>query len=324
MSAPANLHFHDLQPTLADFRASVLAGLARTPKRLPPKLFYDARGSDLFDAITTLPEYYPTRTEIGLLRRHGAEMARLLGDDVLLIELGSGSDVKIRVLLAALRPRVYMPVDISHTHLLNAATAIAEAHPELAVHAVCADYAQPLILPTVQGQHRRAAFFPGSSIGNFEPAQAATLLRRIADMLAPGGRLIVGVDLKKDTALLQAAYNDRQGVTAAFNRNLLARINHELDADFDLAAFDHRAFYNPALGRIEMHLVASRAQRIRVNGRKYDFAAGESIHTENSYKYGIAEFQGLAAAAGYVAERVWQDDAALFSVHCLRTGSACL
>lgn len=317
-NAPANFHFHDLQPAAADFHAEVIAGLSQPKKCLSPKFFYDQRGSQLFDAITRVPEYYPTRTEIGLLQRHGPDMAELLGNDGLLFELGSGSDTKIRVLLNALQPQVYTPIDISRTHLQLAAGAIAEDHPELEVHAICADYSRPLDLPDAVELRQRAAFFPGSSIGNFEPAQARGLLRRIAALLDPGGSLLVGVDLKKDPALLHAAYNDRAGVTAEFNLNLLMRINRELDADFDIEAFRHHAFYNETLGRVEMHLVAATAQRVRIDGHCFDFQAGESIHTENSYKFSVEEFQALAAQAGLSSVRVWQDDEALFSVHCLR------
>lgn len=314
---PANFHFHDLQPA-ADFRADVIAGLGRERKCLSPRFFYDTRGSRLFDAITRVPEYYPTRTEIGLLQRHGPEMAEMLGNHGLLFELGSGSDTKIRVLLNALRPRVYTPIDISRAHLRQAAGAIAQDHPELEVHAVCADYSRPLALPDAIELRRRAAFFPGSSIGNFEPAQARDLLRRIAALLDPGGSLLVGVDLKKDPALLHAAYNDSAGVTAEFNLNLLTRINRELNADFEVAGFGHHAFYNETLGRVEMHLIAAAAQRVRIDGHCFEFQAGEHIHTENSYKFSVEEFQSLAAQAGLSSVRVWQDDAALFSIHCLR------
>jgi dimethylhistidine N-methyltransferase len=297
-----------------------MAGLERESKCLPPKLFYDARGSQLFDAITRLPEYYPTRTEVGLLQRHGDEMAGMLGHDGLLFELGSGSDIKIRVLLEALQPQAYAPIDISREQLRLSAGAIAQDHPELEVHAICADYSKPLALPGFFDAQRRAAFFPGSSIGNFDPAQAQALLQGIARRLGPDGRLLIGVDLKKDPALLHAAYNDSEGVTAEFNLNLLTRINRELDADFDVAAFRHRAFYNEHLGRIEMHLVAAAPQHVRIDGRCFAFRAGEGIHTENSYKYSVGEFQALAAGAGMTAMGVWQDDDALFSVHCLRSG----
>jgi L-histidine Nalpha-methyltransferase len=316
-TAPANFHFHDLQPAPEDFHADVVAGLSRETKRLSPKFFYDERGSQLFDAITALPEYYPTRTEIGLLRRHGDEMSEMLGDDGLLFELGSGSDIKIRVLLDALQPEAYAPIDISREHLRLSAGAIAQDHPELEVHAICADYSGPLELPGFYDAQRREAFFPGSSIGNFDPTQARDLLRRISGLLSPDGRLLIGVDLKKDPEVLHAAYNDSQGVTAEFNLNVLMRINRELDADFDVAAFRHKAFYNETLGRVEMHLVAAAPQHVRINGRYFEFQTGESIHTENSYKYSIGEFQALAAEAGLTSVRVWQDDDALFSVHCL-------
>jgi dimethylhistidine N-methyltransferase len=315
---PVNFHFHDLHPATEDFHAQVIAGLSQQTKRLPPKFFYDERGSQLFDAITRLPEYYPTRTEIDLLQRHGADMAEMLGNDGLLFELGSGSDIKIRVLLDALQLQTYAPIDISREPLRLSAGAIAEDHPQLEVHAICTDYSKPIDLPGVFDDERRLAFFPGSSIGNFDPLQACNFLRRIAKLLGPDGRLLIGVDLKKAPARLHAAYNDRQGVTAQFNLNLLTRINRELDADFDLEAFRHMAFYNEKLGRIEMHLLAAEPQHVRVDGCCFDFMAGESIHTENSYKYSIEEFQALAAQAGLASLRVWQDDDALFSVHCLK------
>jgi dimethylhistidine N-methyltransferase len=313
----ANLHFHDLHPTPADMRAEVLAGLALPQKRISPKFFYDAEGSRLFDAICELPEYYPTRTEIGILRDHGAEMAGLLGRDALLIELGSGSSLKIRTLLEALRPAVYMPVDISREHLLQSAADLAEAFPTLSVHAVCADYSSAFVLPVDDHEHPRAAFFPGSSVGNFDPDAAVVLLSRVGALLGPGGRLLVGVDLRKDMGVLERAYNDADGVTAAFNLNLLARINRELDGNFDLDAFRHQAFFDEALSRIEMHLVSTRAQRVGVAGQAFDFAEGESIHTECSYKYSVEGFHALAAQAGLMPERVWTDPNELFSVHCL-------
>jgi dimethylhistidine N-methyltransferase len=317
VSTPPNLHLHDLAPPPDDFRAAVLAGLASRPRRLSPKFFYDARGSQLFDAITRLPEYYPTRTEIALLREHGAEIAALLGDDCVLVELGSGSDVKIQVLLDALRPRAYVPIDISREHLWRSARATAEAHPHIAVHALCADYTRAFALPAAVARLRRAAFYPGSSIGNFAPAQAVALLRGVAALLGAGGRLLIGVDLKKDVARLEAAYDDAQGVTAQFNRNVLVRMRDELGADIDPDGFRHRAFYDAAAGRIEMHLVATRAQTVRIGDACFGFAAGDDIHTENSYKYDVAEFGALAAAAGFATLRVWRDRDALFSVHCL-------
>jgi dimethylhistidine N-methyltransferase len=316
--AAGTIRFFDYRPTPADVRAEVLEGLAAPVKRLSPKLFYDRRGSQLFDAITELPEYYPTRTEIGILREHGSEMADRIGRDNILIELGSGSSLKIQTLLAALRPRVYLPVDISKEHLLESAHALAERFPGLSIRAACADYSADFRLPLEPEWTDLAAFFPGSSIGNFDPDDARLLLGRVATLLGPGGRLLIGVDLPKDPAILNAAYDDAQGVTAAFNLNLLTRINRELDGDFDLATFAHRAFFNVADSRVEMHLVSLVDQRVRVAGHSFSFLAGETIHTERSYKYGIEPFQRLAAEAGYLSEEVWTDPAELFSVHCLQ------
>lgn len=313
-----NFHFHDVQPAAEAFQAEVMAGLSRKDRSLPPKFFYDERGSQLFDAITRLPEYYPTRTEIALLRRYGEDMAGMVGNDSLVFELGSGSDTKIRVLLDPLQPQAYAPIDISREHLRLSAGAIAQDYPQLEVHAICADYSRPIDLPDLPNARLRAVFFPGSSIGNFNPEQSRDLLRRIARLLGPDGRLLIGVDLKKDPALLHAAYNDDQGVTAQFNRNLLARINRELGADFDVTAFRHDAFYNEKLGRIEMHLIATAPQHVRIDGSSFEFQTGEGIHTENSYKYSIEEFGELAAQAGLASLRVWQDDDALFSIHCFR------
>ncbi|MEY6433478.1 L-histidine N(alpha)-methyltransferase [Thioalkalicoccus limnaeus] len=310
--------FYDYHPTPADVRSEVLAGLAQPVKRLPPKLFYDQEGSRLFDAITELPEYYPTRTEIGILRRHGAEIAAWLGPDAVLIELGSGSSLKIQTLLAALRPRVYLPVDISRQHLRESAHALAAQFPALAIRAVCADYSVPFELPLEPHWDHLAAFFPGSSIGNFEPADARRLLRQVAERLGDGGRLLIGVDLRKDARILDAAYNDDQGVTATFNLNLLWRINRELDGDFDPHQFRHRAFFNSAASRVEMHLVSQVDQQVEIAGQGFGFARGESIHTENSYKYGIEDFRELARGAGFRPEEVWTDPDRYFSLHGLR------
>jgi dimethylhistidine N-methyltransferase len=311
------VHFHDLHPTPADMRAEVLAGLALPQKRIAPKFFYDAPGSRLFDAICELPEYYPTRTEIAILREYGSAMAERLGRDALLVELGSGSSLKIRVLLEALRPAVYMPVDISREHLLQSAQALAERFPELQVHAVCADYSVPFELPVDDHDHPRAAFFPGSSVGNFEPADAERFLRRVGNMLGGGGRLLIGVDLVKERQRLEDAYNDAAGTTAAFNLNLLRRINHELGGHFDLNAFRHQAFFDAELSRIEMHLISTCDQTVHLGGQSFGFREGESIHTECSYKYRIEGFHALARRAGFEPEQVWTDPDALFSVHCL-------
>lgn len=310
--------FHDYHPAADDLLGEVLNGLGCRPKRLSPKFFYDRRGSRLFDAITRLPEYYPTRTEIGILRKQGEAIAEHLGHDSVLIELGSGSPQKIRVLLDSLHPAVYMPVDISGEHLRESASHIARDYPDVQVEAVCADYSASLQLPELPEEAARAAFFPGSSIGNFEPAAAVDLLRNVGEVLGPGGAMLIGVDLKKDLQKLEAAYNDTRQLTAAFNLNLLTRINREAAADFDITRFDHQAFYNQAEGRIEMHLASTCAQQVRVDGRRFEFGAGETIHTENSYKYSVEEFLELGWAAGFEAEQVWTDPEVLFSVHCLR------
>ena len=312
------IHFYDLHPAAADFKSEVLSGLARSPRKLSPKFFYDHHGSQLFEAITELPEYYPTRAEISILEEHGETIADFLGQDCLLLELGSGSSKKIRVLLDALKPAAYMPMDISREHLLDSAQALVADYPALEVHAACADFATDFELPYCPEHLPRAAFFPGSSIGNFEPAQALKLLQRIADYVGEGGKLLIGVDLKKDAGILHAAYNDEQQVTAAFNLNLLQRINRELGADFDLQAFSHNAFYNAGESRVEMHLVSRSEQTVTVAGHTFDFAEGETIHTESSYKYDVEEFLSLATQAGFASDQVWTDDQRLFSVHCLR------
>ncbi len=314
----SELRFYDLHPPAADLRREVLTGLGGDPRAISPKFFYDRRGSHLFEAITDTPEYYPTRTEIGILERCSGEIAELLGERCLLVELGSGSSRKIRLLLDRLQPAAYVPVDISRDFLREAAGELADEYPAVEIHATCADYSRPLELPYCPEHLPRAAFFPGSSIGNFEPAAAERLLANVARSLGPRGRLIVGVDLQKPAALLDAAYNDAEGLTAEFNRNLLRRINRELGADFDADAFEHEAFYNSVAGRVEMHLVSSTAQRVRVDGHSFDFAPGEGIHTENSYKYTVAGFHALAARAGFRAEKVWTDPEQLFSVHCLK------
>ncbi len=315
---PATVRFYDFHPAVDDIRAEVLEGLNRKPKQIPPKYFYDQRGSRLFDAITELPEYYPTRTELAILEDRGQAIADFLGDNSVLVELGSGSSHKIRVLLDALQPAAYVPVDISRDHLLDSAEALARDYPDLEVHAACTDYSDDFQLPELPEALSRVAFFPGSSIGNFEPRDARTLLRRVGRHLGMDGKLLIGVDLKKDNEILHAAYNDKQQITAAFNLNLLRRLNRELDADFDLEQFSHHAFFNEPAGRVEMHLVSGADHRVNVAGQPIDFKAGESVHTENSYKYSVDEFQLLAADSGFVAEKVWTDENGLFSVHCLR------
>jgi L-histidine Nalpha-methyltransferase len=314
------LDLSDLLPTAEHARAEILAGLKSTPKRLSPKFFYDETGSALFDEICEQPEYYPTRTELAIMQAHAPDMAAALGSGVMVVELGSGSSVKIRLLLDALdKPSAYVPVDISREHLAQAAHRINEAYPSLEVLPVSADFTQPFRLPRARQRAQRVVvYFPGSTIGNFEPMAALRLLEMIRMRVGEGGGLLVGVDLKKEAALLNAAYNDAAGVTARFNRNILAHINHVADARFDAERFEHRAFYNPSLGRIEMHLVSPVAQRIQVAREMIEFAAGESIHTENSYKYSLAEFASLANRAGFVVDGLWTDARQLFSVQLLR------
>lgn len=313
--------FHDYHPEVEDFEAAVIAGLGATPKTLPCKYFYDQRGSALFDRICNLDEYYVTRTEIGLLERYAGEMAALMGDGCHLIEFGSGSPRKVPLLLDALSDiAAYTAIDISREHLLSSTRALAEARPMLEVNAICADYTAPLDLPPPKSRPdaKPAVYFPGSSVGNFDPDGARTFLRRTAKMLRAGGELMIGVDLKKDLDILHAAYNDRDGVTAAFNLNVLERINTELGANFDIDAFSHDAFYNAQQGRIEMNLRSLCTQSVRLGRLEFGFADGERIHTENSYKYTVEEFQQLAGDAGFVPVHVWLDDDRLFSIHYLR------
>jgi L-histidine N-alpha-methyltransferase len=301
------------------FRADVLRGLRLPEKELPCKYFYDEIGSELFERITELEEYYPTRIELGIMARHAPEMARLAGPRCLLIEYGSGSSTKTRRLLDHLEALAgYVPIDVSATHLRRSARKLAAEYPELHVRPVCGDFTRPLTLPDLPGlASRRVVYFPGSTIGNLTPDQAIALLRRTARLLGPGGGLLLGADLQKDARVLEAAYNDARGVTAAFNRNLLVRINRELGGDFAVDAFDHRAFYNSAAGRIEMHLVSRRHQRVNIGAEEFFFAAGESIRTEYSYKYAPPILRELAAAAGFVVTQAWLDERNYFSVSFL-------
>ncbi|MEE3326529.1 MAG: L-histidine N(alpha)-methyltransferase [Myxococcota bacterium] len=298
------------------FLAEALDGLTRQPKTLPCKYFYDERGSALFEDICEQPEYYPTRTELRIMEEHAPEMARALGPELVLIEYGSGSSRKTRVLLEALEnPAAYLPIDISKDALFPSAESIAKEYPKLAVLPICGDYLDPIPLPkATPAESKRAVYFPGSTIGNFVPHEAVAFLRRMAEQVGAGGAVLIGVDLKKDARTLELAYDDRAGVTAAFNLNLLVRINRELGADFALDAFRHEARWNEAEGRVEMHLVANQACEVRVGSERVAFEAGESIHTENSYKYEISEFEALAARAGLRGDRRWMDRDEKFSV----------
>jgi len=312
------IHFHDFHPALGDFKADILAGLKAEQKHIAPKYFYDTQGSMLFDRICQLPEYYLTRTEIGLLKQYGAQIADSIGPDTMLFELGSGSSSKIRLLLEAIRPKCYVPMDISRDHLYRSADLLAKDYPWLEIHAICVDYAGYWNLPPGLKGKNRIAFFPGSSIGNLTSEEAVGLLRRIALLVSDDGGLLIGVDLVKDIGVLEAAYNDQQKVTAAFNKNLLVRLNRELGANFQVDRFQHRAFYNRDLDRIEMHLASEGEQVISIAGELIHFKAGETIHTENSHKYSIAGFQRLALRAGFHPVKVWTDPDDLFSIHYLQ------
>jgi dimethylhistidine N-methyltransferase len=323
MPAPS-YQYEDRKPASASFLEDVLAGLASSPKTLPPKYFYDERGSHLFDRICELPEYYPTRTELAMLKASGSEIAARVGPDAAVVEYGSGSGRKTAVLVESVRPLAYVAIDIADQQLRQAVSSLAAAFPQVRMIAVCADYTQQLDLPSLDGHavRRRLVFFPGSTIGNFSVAEARTFLVNARAVAGRGGAMLVGVDLKKDPAVLHAAYNDAQGVTAAFNLNVLRRINEELGGDFELEAFEHRAFYNAAAGRIEMHLLSTRRQAVRIGSRTFTFEPGETIHTENSYKYSVEEFQSLAQAAAFDAEHCWVDPDRLFSIHYLTVPGA--
>ncbi len=314
----AALTLIDLKPDQVDMYAEVLEGLSAVPKTLPPKFFYDERGSALFEQITELADYYPTRTEVAILEQHRASIAEAVGAESFLIEYGSGESVKSRILLEALRPVGYMPVDISRNHLLEASRALASEFEWLNIYPTCADYSRAFPLPDVANGHRRVAFFPGSSVGNFEPDDAVTFLKEIANVVGPGGALLIGVDTKKEPAVLQRAYDDPGGVTAQFNRNVLRHINAELGADFDPAAFDHLARYDAQLGRVEMHLVSTKPQQVNVAGTNVEFAQGEALHTENSYKYAPEEFDVLAQRANFGVQQRWTDEQGWFAVTLYR------
>jgi dimethylhistidine N-methyltransferase len=308
----------DSRETESPFARDVIAGLTARPKRLPPKYFYDEAGARLFEDITALPEYYLTRSELEILHRRAPEMARFFPADSALIEFGSGSSRKVRILLeAAPTIAAYVPVDISSEMLVQEAEELRRDYPRLAVLPVEADFTQPFALPAAAAGMAHTGFFPGSTIGNFEPHEACAFLRHAGRMLGRGASLIIGVDLVKDASILNAAYDDAAGVTAKFNLNLLARINRELGADFDLASFSHEAFYNSERHRIEMHLASKKRQKVRVAGRAIEFRAGETIHTENSYKYTLESFGALARGSGWNPVAAWTDAGANFSIHAM-------
>jgi dimethylhistidine N-methyltransferase len=309
----------DLKPDLGSIRDAVLGGLSADPKWLPAWLFYDGKGSRLFEAICEQPEYYPTRTELAILKANGPDIAATLGEGCTLVELGSGSPRKATVMLRLLRqPDGYIAIDVSAVQLRQAVTALAREFPRVPMTGICADFGEDAELPLEQnaGDGPMVGFFPGSTVGNMAPDEARDFLAAWSRRLRGGGMLI-GVDLVKDPAILDAAYNDAAGVTAAFNRNVLVHIGRRLASTLDPDDFRHRAFFNPDASRVEMHLVTDQALSAQVEGRRFDFAAGESIHTESSYKYSVEGFQALAASAGFRPQRVWTDPREWFSVHYL-------
>jgi len=299
-----------------NFRFEVLAGLAKSPRQLPCKYFYDEHGAKLFRQICDLPEYYITRTEIEILRLHGAEMAKTLGSQIELIGLGTGAGTKTRILLEELsEPCVYVPIDISKGQLEKSSARFRKMFPALQILPVAADYLEPFELPLPRKLSSRSViYFPGSTIGNFEPDRAGEFLSRLAELAGEDSGLLIGVDLQKDRHVIEAAYNDSAGVTAQFNKNLLTRINRELGGDFDLAHWQHYAIYNPAEGRIELYLISEIDQAVKIGGNVFKFSAGEKILTEYSYKHTIGGFITLARQAGFHFEKIWTDDASLFGV----------
>jgi dimethylhistidine N-methyltransferase len=305
---------HAVQP--AAFLDDVLEGLSQPAKRLPCKYFYDARGCRLFDAICELEEYYPTRTELAIMRRHVDEMVARIGPRAMVIELGSGSSTKTRVLLDRLpQPAAYVPVEIAREHLATAAAQLRARYPRLQIHPLCADFTADFDLPECGAEPlRRVAYFPGSTLGNFEPEEAEALLTRLAGLVGEGGGLLIGLDLQKDRRILEAAYNDAAGVTAEFNLNLLIRINRELAGNFRLNQFHHAAFYNETAGRIEMHLVSGCRQTAHVAGQAFHFVRGETICTEYSHKYNLPQFRRTAIRAGFQHVQTWTDPQPWFAV----------
>jgi L-histidine Nalpha-methyltransferase len=299
------------------FARDVVDHLSQAPKRLSPKYFYDSTGSELFEQITRLPEYYPTRTELGILRDRGSAISAIIPDGAALVEFGAGATTKVRLLLNQCAFGAYVPVDISGEFLEAQAGALRQDFPTLNVYPVAADFTAPFALPEAVRAMPKVGFFPGSTLGNFEPHEACAFLRSARDILGKDAQMVIGVDLEKDERMLHDAYNDAAGVTARFNLNVLHRINRELGGDFDIGAFTHRAIYNRERHRIEMHLISRKAQTARVLGRKFSFRAGESIHTESSYKYSLERFTALARGSGWTTRESWTDGAGMFSVHAL-------
>jgi dimethylhistidine N-methyltransferase len=314
-AALAKAHRFDEQTTA--FAGDVIDDLSQHPKRLSPKYFYDATGSELFEQITLLPEYYPTRTELGILRDRASEVAAIIPKGAALVEFGAGATTKVRLLLEQCAFGAYVPVDISGDFLKAQADALRKDFPALSVYPVAADFTAPFALPDAVKAMPKVGFFPGSTLGNFEPHEACAFLRSAGEILGKDARMVIGVDLEKDERVLYDAYNDAAGVTARFNLNVMVRINRELGGNFDTNAFMHRAIYNRDRHRIEMHLISKKAQTVRVLGRSFSFRAGETIHTENSYKYSLERFKALAQGSGWTPRESWTDPDGMFSVHAM-------
>src|SRR5262245_58535032 len=317
VAAVARKRLLQQSPEVSEFESDVLEGLRAVRKSVPAKYFYDAAGSHLFERITELPEYYPTRCEMRILRRQAGEIAKLIPQGAALVEFGSGSSKKARILLKAVAPKLaaYVPVDICGEMIEQEAADLRPDFPHLKVLPVTADICKPFALPQeAKVAPARVGFFPGSTIGNFEPYEAAGFLRNAANILGKGAILLVGADLIKSVEVLNAAYNDAEGVTAQFNLNLLARINRELGGTFRLDSFEHHAFYNRERHRIEMHLASLKRQRVKIAGETIDFRAGETIHTENSYKYSVESLAALARGVGWLPARAWTDSQKYFSI----------
>jgi dimethylhistidine N-methyltransferase len=314
-AALAKAHRFDEQTSA--FASDVIDNLAQHPKRLSPKYFYDAAGSELFEQITLLPEYYPTRTELSILRDRGSAISAIIPSGAALVEFGAGATTKVRLLLNQCAFGAYVPVDISGDFLKAQASSLRKDFPDLGVYPVAADFTAPFALPDAVATMPKVGFFPGSTLGNFEPHEALGFMRSARGILGQGAQMVIGVDLEKDERLLYQAYNDAAGVTARFNLNVLDRVNRELGGDFDLSAFTHRAIYNRDRHRIEMHLISSKVQTVRVLGRSFSFRPGESIHTESSYKYSLKRFTALARGSGWTPRHSWTDAASMFSVHAL-------
>lgn len=313
-----NAEFYDFEPRSNNVLTEVLVGLSKSQKTIPPKLLYDKRGSEIFERICKLTEYYPTRAETEILKTHALEMAKYVGPNALIIEPGSGSGEKVRYILAKLKtPKGYVPMEISKEILLRMTVELHQQFPKLHVIPVCADFTHDIELPLSVDSHagKKVIFFPGSTIGNLAPEEASTFLKRFGKMIGHGGGVIIGVDLKKDSETFKLAYDDPQGVTAEFNLNLLERLNREISAAFDIKNFNHNAFYNEKLGRVEMHLVSRISQLVRVNQTVFRFKEGETIHTESSYKYTIEEFTELCAKAKLRLKKHWQDKKNMFCVY---------